>query len=114
VAILLLGGYGNTGRLIAELLLQHTAETVIVAGRSGEKAEEAAGRLRRRFPAERVRSVRADAADATTLRSALQGASMVVVASSTSEHTGTLARAAMDGEVDYIDLAVSRSKIETL
>jgi hypothetical protein len=114
VAILLLGGYGNTGRLIAELLLQHTAETVIVAGRSGEKAEEAACRLRRRFPAERVRSVRADAADATTLRSALQGASMVVVASSTSEHTGTLARAAMDGEVDYIDLAVSRSKIETL
>jgi hypothetical protein len=114
VAILLLGGYGNTGRIIAELLLQHTAETVLIAGRSFEKAEDTAGQLRKRFPAERIRAVRADADDASTLRPALQDASMVVVASSTSEHTETLARAAIDAGVDYVDLAVSWFKIETL
>lgn len=111
MAILLLGGYGNTGRLIARLLLEHTSQDVLIAGRSKEKAEEAAGHLG--SPA-RVRTVQVDASESASLRTALVDASMIVVASSTSEHTETVARAAMDRAVDYIDIEVSWSKLETL
>ena len=114
MAILLLGGYGNTGRLIARLLLEQTSEDILLAGRRLESAVEAVQQLRSTFPAERIRAMHADAADAAGLRTALSGASMIVVASSTSEHSDTVARAAIEAGVDYIDIAVSWSKIETL
>jgi hypothetical protein len=43
--VLLLGGYGNFGRFIARRLARERDLTVIVAGRSGEKARTLAGEL---------------------------------------------------------------------
>lgn len=44
MTFLVLGGYGNTGRLIARLLLQESDVHVVLAGRSLERATaEAAG-----------------------------------------------------------------------
>jgi len=111
VAILVLGGYGNTGWLIAGLLLKHTAESILLAGRRIEKAEQAVKEL---GGGTRIRAVYADAADAASLRAAMQGASMIVIASSTSEHTETVARAAMEAGLDSLDIEVSLSKLETL
>ena len=38
MTILVLGGYGTTGRTLCELLLEHGDGDVVVAGRSLEKA----------------------------------------------------------------------------
>ncbi|MCF6300669.1 MAG: saccharopine dehydrogenase NADP-binding domain-containing protein [Proteobacteria bacterium] len=43
--ILILGGYGNFGRRIAENLAVHTRLTLIIAGRSIQKASEFSGKL---------------------------------------------------------------------
>ena len=98
--ILILGGYGNTGRLIAELLLQETDVTLVVAGRSLPRAEELARLLNESRPGNRVHAVYADAAQAHTLLEALQGVEMLVVASATTEYTKQVAEAALEAGAD--------------
>jgi len=51
---LILGGYGQTGKLIAELLLQETDVQLILAGRNLAKAQTTANRLNQNFDANRV------------------------------------------------------------
>jgi len=112
--ILIMGGYGNTGRPIAELLLQETDCRVVVAGRSQEKAEVEASRLNDRFSGERATSTVVDAADVATLRQAMSGVDMVVVASSTSQYVEQVATAALDAGIDYCDVQYSTAKLAVL
>lgn len=70
--------------------------------------------LNRATGADRVLSAQADASDPESLRRALSGASLVVVASSTSAHAERVARAALDAGVDYIDAQYSTRKLEAL
>ena len=106
MTILVLGGYGTTGRTLCELLLEFGDGDVVVAGRSLEKAEAAARELGERFPG-RVTARAADAADAASLSRALDGAGLVAVAASVLEHAGTVARAACDAGADYFDLLLT-------
>ena len=52
--ILILGGYGITGSLIARLLLQESEIRLVLAGRSVEKAAAKAAELNRQFPGRRA------------------------------------------------------------
>lgn len=104
--ILVLGGYGTTGRTLCALLLEHGDGDVVVAGRSLEKARRTAAELEARFPG-RVTARAADAADAASLARALDGAGLVAVAASVLEHAGTVARSALDAGADYFDLLLS-------
>lgn len=104
--ILVLGGYGTTGRTLCELLLEHAAAEIVVAGRSLERGEVTAAALGERFPG-RVTARAADAADAASLARALDGVGMVAVAASVLDHAGTVARAALDAGADYFDLLLS-------
>ena len=52
--ILILGGYGDAGILVAKLLLQHTSEKLIIAGRNLKRAETDVRKLRKEFKTERV------------------------------------------------------------
>jgi saccharopine dehydrogenase (NAD+, L-lysine-forming) len=104
--ILVLGGYGTTGRTLCELLLEYGDGDVVVAGRSLEKARAAAAELEARYSG-RVTARLADAADAASLARALDGVSLVAVAASVLEHAGTVAQAALDAGVDYFDLLLS-------
>ena len=61
--VLLLGGYGGVGRVLAGLLLKETQADIIIAGRRKDKADALAAALRREFPDCRVDSRYADAAD---------------------------------------------------
>ena len=61
--ILVLGGYGTTGRMLSELLLEYGDAHLVLAGRDLGKARRAAGELAARY-AGRVEGRRADAADA--------------------------------------------------
>jgi saccharopine dehydrogenase (NAD+, L-lysine-forming) len=102
--ILILGGYGGTGRPIARRLLQETDSRVVVAGRDGEKAGRFAAELNEKFPGQRTAATVADAADAGGLASIFRGIDMVLVCLPTIRHTEPIARAALAAGLDYLDI----------
>jgi len=112
--LLLLGGYGNTGRALAGLLLEHTDAHLIVAGRDAAKAQSAAAGWNARFPGDRVRGLAADAADRGSLRAACEAAQWLIAASSTSAQAGSVAEVALEAGLDYMDPQYSRSKLAAL
>lgn len=112
--LVILGGYGNTGRQIAHLLLQETKVNLILGGRDPARAEALAGELRARFPGRCVDAAYVDAARPQTLREALRGAALLVVASGTSQYTENVARAALDAGVDLFDVIYSTEKLRRL
>lgn len=81
---LILGGYGNTGLLIAEYLLQETNCRIVLAGRNIEKAESFTASLNHKFKTNRVSAARVDAANTQSLNNAFEEVDFVIVASSTS------------------------------
>jgi saccharopine dehydrogenase (NAD+, L-lysine-forming) len=100
---------------IAELLGRETRVELVIAGRDERKAMAAAERLNAGRKEGQVSGIRADAADRSSLARALEGAAMVVVASSTIEHCSTVAEAALDAGADYYDLQLSsRRKLTAL
>jgi hypothetical protein len=113
-SILILGGYGMAGLPIGRLLLEHTSARLIVAGRRLEKAEETAAELNSEFPGRRVRGIRADAADAASLATALQGIDLVVDCTPTTAHVETVTCAALEAGVDYLDILYGPNKLDVL
>ncbi len=111
--IVILGGYGHTGRPLAKLLLAETDVKLILAGRNQAKAESLAGTLNAQF-GERVHGAYADAAMPGSLEPLFTGAAMVVVASSTAEYVGNVARAALEAGIDYLDVQYSTQKLAEL
>jgi hypothetical protein len=112
--ILILGGYGSTGLPIAHYLLLKTDVSITLAGRNLEKARRAAEKFNNELGKERVQTVIADASDSYSLRKAFDGMDMVVVASSTSEFTETVARSAIGAKIDYLDVQYSTTKMRIL
>ena len=51
---LILGGYGNVGRVLTRLLLQETNVRLVLAGRNFEKAKAAADQFNNLFEGNRV------------------------------------------------------------
>jgi saccharopine dehydrogenase-like NADP-dependent oxidoreductase len=112
--VVILGGYGYTGRTLAPLLLQHSTVSLKLAGRNLDAACREAARLNGLFPGERVKGIRADASDASSLRAVFRGARAVAVCSSTPQHALQVARAALDEGLDYIDIQLSPRKLKDL
>jgi hypothetical protein len=112
--LLILGGYGNTGRCLAELLLEHSDAHLILAGRSLEKAEAAALAMNSKMRKPRVVALKLDAADPYALRHAFKGVDMVVVASSTARYTANVVDEALRVGIDYFDVVFSIEKLEIL
>ncbi len=111
--ILILGGTGFTGRLIARHLLEYADAVVTITSRRLEKAQEVAGDLGRDRPG-RVLAVYADAANAASLRAAMAGQTLIVVAAPTTAYVQTVARLALDLGVDYLDVQVGAKKFAYL
>jgi len=112
--ILILGGYGNTGRPLARLLLQESDAQLILAGRNQAKAESFAAELNHAFTGNRARGIYADASDEAQLRQAFAGVDLVVVASSTTRYTRQVASAALATRIGYLDIQYSTQKISLL
>ncbi len=109
--ILIIGGYGYTGKLLAKHLLAQTDYDVIIAGRNAERAQTFADELN----SPRVKATRADAADPASLRPALQNADLCLVAAPvTSLPLETVIRACIEAGVDYLDIQYSTAKINVL
>ena len=112
--ILILGGYGNTGKPLARLLLQESDAQLVLAGRNLEKAKALTGELNLAFEGNRVSAACVDASDLVGLRQALSGIDFVVVASSTTQYIRQIAAAALEAKVGYLDIQYSTPKIALL
>lgn len=117
--ILILGGYGNTGRPLAHHLLHETADRsppvhLILAGRTPAKAQQAAHELNQQYPGQRVSAAVADAADRHSLRAAFVRVDMVIVAASTAVWAENVAGAALAAGADYLDVQYSQEKTAVL
>jgi hypothetical protein len=108
--ILLLGGYGSTGRPLTKHILAQTDFRIVIAGRHLEKAQALVDSLE----SERVRAQQVDATDPASLRQALQGVDLLLVAAPTTHHTETVVRAALDAGVDYLDIQFADIKLDIL
>jgi saccharopine dehydrogenase-like NADP-dependent oxidoreductase len=112
--ILILGGYGNTGRLLARLLLQESNVKLVLAGRNLENAQVFANELNRAFEGNRVQGACVDASDMASLGRAFATVDFVVVASSTSQYTSQVATAALEARIGYLDIQYSTHKLALL
>jgi saccharopine dehydrogenase (NAD+, L-lysine-forming) len=102
--ILILGGYGGTGRHITRRLLEATDSRLVVAGRHREKADRLAEELNDLLPGQRVTATAADAADPGSLRAAFRDMDLVLSCLPTIQHSEQVARAALAAGLDYLDL----------
>ncbi len=112
--ILILGGYGNTGRPLAGLLVQESDAKLVIAGRNLEKARSFAEELNHAVEGNRVRAAYADAAKLDTLKPAFTGVDFVVVASSTTQYAPQVAQAALEARIGYLDIQISSHKLVLL
>jgi len=108
--ILILGGYGATGRCLARHLLAEMEHKIVIAGRNLAKAQAFVDSLHD----QRVTAEQVDATDPSSLKQALQRADFLLVAAPTTHHTETVLRAALDAGVDYLDVQYSDLKLEGL
>lgn len=70
--LLILGGYGNAGSLIARLMLKASDARIVLAGRNGLKAERAAALLNDEFHTNRVAGKQLEASNKEALEHALK------------------------------------------
>ena len=113
--VLILGGYGNAGLAIARLLAQTGDIPIILAGRSVQRAVAAATRFNAEFGIGLVSAMEADAAQRASLMAAFKLVDIVIVASSTIEHTKLVAETALEAGIDYFDVQIAaKAKHEAL
>ena len=108
--ILILGGYGYTGKLLAKHLLAQSQAKIILGGRNLDKAQRFTDELND----DRVSALRVDAANVDSLRAALRNVDLILVAAPTTQHARTVICAALDAKVDYLDVQYSNKKLEVL
>lgn len=111
---LILGGYGNAGRLIADLILKESNSNLIISGRDLFRAENFTEDLNNKYPGNRVKALQLDAQNTIQLMNAFRSINMVIVASSTAIFTETVAMASIDSKIDYMDIQFSHEKIRIL
>ena len=104
MTILVLGGYGEAGKVFCRYLLKETDVKVIVSGRRVGKAEELVDKLKKEFSPDRISARYADASNIESLRKAFQNIDLVLVAATTTKWAKQVARAALDCNTDYLDI----------
>lgn len=114
--VLVVGGYGNAGAAITELLLAHSDHAVRVGGRSEDRARRFADELGSRDPrgVSRLDPVGVDATDGASLERALAGVDLCIAAAGTSRSADIAVEAALARGVDYLDIQVGHAKAERI
>ncbi len=113
--ILLMGGYGNVGKFLSELILKNTDFTITLAGRNIEKANEQQRRLSKKFSIDRIKSRQINAAEVDSLINSFQETDFIINSASTVQFTNNIIEALLKTKKDYLDLLLSTSeKVELL
>lgn len=108
--ILILGGYGYTGKFLAKHLLAQTDVEIIISGRNLQKAKIFADELND----SRLSVRQVDATNYDSLKQAFQGVTLCLVAAPTTQHAEAVIRACIDAHVDYLDVQYSSRKLGAL
>lgn len=107
--VLILGGYGNFGKRIAEALVR-SAVPVIIAGRDGDKAHVLAADLRQRYPGTQIENATIDAERNLVAKlHTLMPAVVVNTCGPFQSKRYDVAEACIAQKVHYIDLADGRA-----
>ena len=109
-SILILGGYGYTGKLLTKHLHSHTDAKLIIAGRSLEKAQAFANL----FNNKNITARCLNAADNLSLVEGLAEVDMLLVSAPTTQYADKVIRAAVEAKVDYLDIQFSSKKLSVL
>jgi NAD(P)-dependent dehydrogenase (short-subunit alcohol dehydrogenase family) len=114
--MMILGGYGSAGICIARLLLQETDLNLVLAGRNGTKADQAAEQLNTELGETRVRAMQVDASNAEESKKAFRSCDAVIVCVpiTSSKIGGGIVQAAFDAGINYIDLNLDEDKQQLL
>ena len=112
--ILILGGTGYTGRLIARHLLEQSKADITIAARHLDKAQAFADRLNQQYSGHRAKGIYADASQAESLRLAFADHMMVVVAAPTTAYAEKVIRTSLEMSVDYLDIQLGARKFALL
>ncbi len=113
--MLVLGGYGQTGRRVVTWLAARNPDLrIVVAGRDGGAAARLASRTRPRRG--RGGSFRRSSTprDPTSVRAGLAGVDLLVNTASAPEHARSLIRAALEAGADWCDTQVARPQAQVL
>lgn len=111
---LILGGYGNLGRVLTQLLLQETNISIVLAGRNVEKAKLVAEQFNNLFKVKRVTGIYADASNIKSLRCSFKDVQLVIVASSTAKYIKEIATTALEANCDFMDFHLGYKVYNTL
>ena len=115
--VMVFGGTGVTGRLIAERLATSIGADITIAGRNGAAAEQTARALGARLPERVFTAAEIDIADTEALVAALADIDLLIVAAPVAEHMDRIGRAALDSGTDMLDIlvrALAAEKVKSL
>ena len=112
--ILVLGGTGYTGRLIAQHLLEHSKADITIATRHLDRAQAFADKLNQQYLGHRVKAIYADASQTDSLHLAFADQMMVVVAAPTTAYAENVIRTSLEMGLDYLDVQVGAQKFALL
>lgn len=112
--VLVVGGYGNAGAGITELLLTQSDHTVLVGGRHEDRARLFVGQLGTRGPgwAARLGTVGVDATNRASIDRALEGVDLCITAAGTATSASIAVEAALARGVDYLDIQLGHAKAD--
>jgi hypothetical protein len=103
-SVLILGGSGLAGGHIATAILESSDASVVLGGRDEARLKHSLETLSIDNP--RVTTVLVDASDSTSLRDAVDGIDLVVLAAQ-ARYGRNVARASIDAGADVIDITIS-------
>lgn len=112
--IVVLGGTGQAGRCIVRLLAEKTDASIVVAVRNLQKAQAMLRDVAGDANGRRIDAFFADATKPETLKDVFRGADLVIVASSTSEHSENVIGACVDAGCDYFDILDAPDTLDVL
>jgi len=112
--ILILGGTGHTGKLIARHLLKQSKADVTIATRHLNKAQAFVDELNQQYSGHRAKAIYADASQLDSLRLAFADQRMVVVAAPTIAYAENVIQTSLEMGVDYLDIQLSARKFAML
>jgi saccharopine dehydrogenase-like NADP-dependent oxidoreductase len=112
--ILILGGTGQTGRLLSRHLLKYSEATVTIGTRYPDKAKVLIDELNQNCTGIRASAIYANASDAESLLKAFRGHSLVVVAAPTTAYTKIVVQATLQAGIDYLDVQLDPKKFAYL
>ncbi|MBU1175830.1 MAG: saccharopine dehydrogenase NADP-binding domain-containing protein [Alphaproteobacteria bacterium] len=104
--IMVFGGTGVTGGLIAELLAEHVGAAVVIAGRNGAAVQEKADALAGKLPQRQFSARVVDIYDRQALVAALADVDLLVIAAPVAAHMAAIGAAALESGTDLIDILV--------